>query len=89
MLQENVPGLRGVSLESETSPIHELLNLAWAGHEIVSDYADDMFAFWERPGPDEAELMPIGGIGASSKMRGGGSWTEDKGLTGRRLQGTH
>jgi hypothetical protein len=85
VLQENVPGLRGVSLEAETSPVHELLNLAWGGHEIVSDYTDDMFSFFERPGPDEAELMPIGGISASSKIRGGASWAEDKGISGRRL----
>ncbi|BDA47549.1 hypothetical protein COCOBI_10-3970 [Coccomyxa sp. Obi] len=85
VLQENVPALRGVSLEAETSPIHELLNVAWAGHEIVSDYADDMFAFWERPGPDEAELMPVGGISARAKLRGGALWNEDKGLSGRRM----
>ncbi len=85
MLQDNVPALRGVSLEAEISPIHELLNVAWGGHEIVSDYTDDMFAFWERPGPDEAELMPVGGISANGKLRGGALWKEDKGLSGRRL----
>ena len=32
-----VPGLAGVSLEPEKSPVFEELNLAWARHELISD----------------------------------------------------
>lgn len=84
MLQENVPGIRGISLEAEVSPIHELLNLAWGGHEIVSDYTGDMFDFFARPGPDDVELNPLGGITMGTKMRGGALWAEEKGISGRR-----
>ena len=32
-----MPGLAGVSLEPEMSPVFEELNLAWARHELISD----------------------------------------------------
>jgi hypothetical protein len=84
VLQDNVPGIRGMNLDAETSPIHEVLNVAWAGHEIVSDYMDDMFAFFEWPGPDEVELQPMGGITVGKSMRGGALWTKQAGLAGRK-----
>lgn len=34
------------SLEADTSPIFEALNVAWASHEIIGDVMDDVFAFW-------------------------------------------
>ena len=44
-----LPGLAGISLVPETSPIYEELNLAWARHEIISDHLDEvkplLFAF--------------------------------------------
>lgn len=33
-----VPGIGGLRLSADESPLSELLNLAWAGHEIVSDH---------------------------------------------------
>ena len=40
----------------------QVLNVAWAGHEIVSSYMDDMFAFFERPAPEDYELQPMSGL---------------------------
>ena len=37
MALSSVPGLAGVSLEPEKSPVFEELNLAWARHELISD----------------------------------------------------
>lgn len=59
--------------------------MAWAGHEIVSDYVDDMWDFFQRPGPDEAELQPMTGVTlGNNKLRGGALWAEEKGINGRR-----
>ncbi|GAB4820595.1 hypothetical protein N2152v2_007641 [Parachlorella kessleri] len=38
LLQQQVPGMDRVSLKPDESPVTELLNLAWASHEIVSDF---------------------------------------------------
>ena len=49
---------------SSDSPLMRLqvLNVAWAGHEIVSGYMDDMFAFFKRPAPEDYELQPMSGL---------------------------
>jgi hypothetical protein len=82
VLQDNVPALRGFNFEPESSPIQEVLNVAWAGHEIVSDYMDEMFEFFARPGPDGAELQPMQGLALPKSMRGASTWREDRGITG-------
>lgn len=81
-LLENVPAVRGLSFEPDTSPIHEVLNVAWAGHEVVSDYMGEMFEFFARPGPDEAQLQPMMGVTMPKSMRGAGTWRDDRGLAG-------
>lgn len=63
----------------------QVLNVAWAGHEIVSDHMDEMFGFFEVPGPDDVELQPMGvSIPKTPSLRGGALWTEGRGITGRR-----
>ncbi len=37
-----IPGLAGISLEPESSPMFEELNLAWARHELISDHLDEV-----------------------------------------------
>lgn len=37
-----LPGLAGLDLQPETSPIFEELNLAWARHELISDHVDEV-----------------------------------------------
>ena len=83
MLQENVPALRGFNFDPESSPIQEVLNVAWAGHEVISDYIDEMFDFFGRPGPDQALLQPMTGMNMPKSMRGVATWREDRGLAGR------
>lgn len=39
-LRENVAACKSMSFKADTSPVFEELNLAWAGHELVSDYTD-------------------------------------------------
>lgn len=66
----------------------QVLNVAWAGHEIVSDYMDAAFAFWERPAPDDVELQPMAGLAMpKQQLRGGALWTEQRGITGRKQLG--
>jgi hypothetical protein len=38
MLRKGVPGIERVRLVADESPVTELFNLAFASHEIVSDY---------------------------------------------------
>lgn len=83
VLQDNVPALRSFNFEPESSPIQEVLNVAWAGHEVVSDYMDEMFDFLARPGPDGAELQPMQGLALPKSMRGASAWREDRAITGR------
>ena len=83
VLQENVPALRGFDFEPDSSPIQEVLNVAWAGHEAVSDYMEEMFEFFARPGPDEAQLQPMTGVTLPKSMRGASTWREHRGRTGR------
>ena len=83
VLQDNVPTLRGFNFEPESSPIQEVLNVAWAGHEVVSEYMDEMFEFFARPGPEGAELQPMQGLALPKSMRGASAWREDRGITGR------
>lgn len=35
-----------LALDADVSPLFEELNVAWAGHEIVSDVMDTVFRFW-------------------------------------------
>lgn len=42
VLRDQVPEAHNMSLEADRSPIFEVLNVAWAGHEIISDTTDAM-----------------------------------------------
>ena len=46
------PVVGGLSLEPDASPVAELLNLAWAGHELASDPIDAGLAWLEAGGRD-------------------------------------
>lgn len=37
-----IPGMAGIGLDPETSPVFEELNLAWARHELISDHLDEV-----------------------------------------------
>ncbi|KAK9862120.1 hypothetical protein WJX84_001804 [Apatococcus fuscideae] len=46
ILREAVPVTQQMNLNHDESPIHEELNIAWAGHECISDEIADVFKFF-------------------------------------------
>lgn len=72
-----VPGLGGVSLEAEASPIFEELNLCWARHELISDGLDEVLPLvTSLPGP--TRLLSLLGCIAGAPWRRKLSWAEGK-----------
>jgi len=39
-LRDNVAAAKTMNLNKDESPVFEELNVAWAGHELVSDHMD-------------------------------------------------
>ena len=55
-LRENVASGKSMSFKMDESPVFEVLNVAWAGHELVSDYMDECLD-WFTLGLDGPKLM--------------------------------
>lgn len=55
-LREGVTGWRAVVFKMDESPVFEELNVAWAGHELVSDYTDTVLD-WFTNSLDGPKLM--------------------------------
>lgn len=55
-LRENVTGWRAATFKMDESPVFEELNVAWAGHELVSDHTEAMLD-WFAASVDGPKLM--------------------------------
>ena len=55
-LRENVASSKNMNLNKEESAVFEELNVAWAGHELVSDHISDAFD-WFATKVDGPKLM--------------------------------
>jgi len=67
-----VPAARGMPLRADESHIAEVLNVAWASHEIISDFTDATLDWWEARRPPRAAGL-------------GGAHRRDSRLGGERL----
>lgn len=47
LLKQHVPATKQMNLKVDESVIHEELNLAWAGHELISDNISSIFEFFQ------------------------------------------
>ncbi|DBA66909.1 TPA: hypothetical protein ACH3X2_002029 [Trebouxia sp. C0005] len=47
LLKQHVPATKQMNLKVDESVIHEELNLAWAGHELISDNISSIFKFFQ------------------------------------------
>lgn len=53
-----MPGVSAMGgLQADKSPLSELLNVAWAGHEIVSDYTRPALRWLEAGGRADMEQL--------------------------------
>lgn len=55
-LRERVPEIKSINLNKDESPVFEVLNVAYASHELVSDYTDEVLA-WFAAKQDGPKLM--------------------------------
>lgn len=51
LLKQHVPATKQMSLKHDESAVHEELNLAWAGHELISDNISTVFEFFQSQSP--------------------------------------
>lgn len=51
LLKQHVPAAKKMNLNVDESTVHEELNLAWAGHELISDNISSVFQFFQSQMP--------------------------------------
>lgn len=62
LIREKVQGFNEEEwpLQPDESGVHEELNIAYAGHEIISDYVDEMFDWWESLQQQQQQQQQMG-----------------------------